>query len=266
MRMLRADLPPELDSVVLRALSRDRGRRFADLEELARSLLPFAPGVRLRDNADTTGRFVLSQTSLEPRSHSGSGPRVSGTPHFGFEGPSSPGSRAGSRSGQSMLGAAVSMHGTPARPTPVASVARPPSRAAWALVGVCVVSLIGAGYWIWSRDGNPRVADLPAPKAQELAPAAVGPAQQIVPEPTMASTKVEPTSVTTRQLPVGPATVAVQKTTEGSPAPAIIVPVQAAAAATTDKSRRARTVAPAKGRSVKLIPGDRTKGFSVDEF
>ncbi|HEX5661314.1 MAG TPA: serine/threonine-protein kinase [Polyangiales bacterium] len=41
MRTLRPDLPSALDPLILRALSRDRGRRFKDLEELARVLAPF---------------------------------------------------------------------------------------------------------------------------------------------------------------------------------------------------------------------------------
>jgi len=270
MRMLRADLPPELDSVVLRALSRDRGRRFSDLEELSRSLLPFAPGVRLRSTADTTGRFVLSQTSLEPRSQSGNGPRVSGTPHFGLDGALAGGGLGGAspRSSQSMLGAAVSMHGSPARPTPVGPAARPKGRAAWALVGLCVVGLIGAGYWIWSRDGNPRVADLPAPKAQKLAPADQEPAAlvpQLVAERAMASTKVD-SIADAPDVPGPDLPDAMQKTSDERPTAAIMASAQAAVPAAAERPKRPRVLPAAKGRPVKLIPGDRTKGLSVDEF
>ncbi len=42
MRLLRSDLPAELDAIVLRALSRDIHMRFASLEELGRALIPFA--------------------------------------------------------------------------------------------------------------------------------------------------------------------------------------------------------------------------------
>ncbi|MEP7126650.1 MAG: serine/threonine-protein kinase [Byssovorax sp.] len=39
----RRDLPPELDAVIMRCLERDPGARFADVSELAKALLPFAP-------------------------------------------------------------------------------------------------------------------------------------------------------------------------------------------------------------------------------
>jgi serine/threonine protein kinase len=41
MRIVRPDLPVALDNVILRALSRDRTRRFRDLEEFARAVAPF---------------------------------------------------------------------------------------------------------------------------------------------------------------------------------------------------------------------------------
>jgi hypothetical protein len=43
-RSLRSAVPAALDRVVLRGLERDRGRRWRDLEELRRALLPFVPG------------------------------------------------------------------------------------------------------------------------------------------------------------------------------------------------------------------------------
>jgi hypothetical protein len=44
MRTLRPELSPALDDVVLRALERDRQRRWRDLEEFRAALLPFMPG------------------------------------------------------------------------------------------------------------------------------------------------------------------------------------------------------------------------------
>jgi len=44
MRKYRPDLPPALESAVLRGLERDRDRRWPDLDRFRRSLLPFVPG------------------------------------------------------------------------------------------------------------------------------------------------------------------------------------------------------------------------------
>jgi serine/threonine protein kinase len=47
-RQQRADVPPELEAVILRCLEKDRTRRFGSVAQLARSLAPFAPkGSRL---------------------------------------------------------------------------------------------------------------------------------------------------------------------------------------------------------------------------
>ncbi len=53
MRMLRPELPPGLDAIVLRSLSRPRDKRFPDLEQMARALVPFAVTRRLGDSMDT---------------------------------------------------------------------------------------------------------------------------------------------------------------------------------------------------------------------
>jgi hypothetical protein len=44
LRDLRPEVPAALERVVLRGLERDRGRRWRDLEEFRRALLPFVPG------------------------------------------------------------------------------------------------------------------------------------------------------------------------------------------------------------------------------
>jgi serine/threonine protein kinase len=43
LRSRRPEVPPELEAVVLRCLEKDRSRRFADVAEMARALLPYAP-------------------------------------------------------------------------------------------------------------------------------------------------------------------------------------------------------------------------------
>jgi hypothetical protein len=71
--VLRPDLPAALDQIVLRALSRDRGRRFRDLEELARALGPFT-SVRPGEPIDISllPRAVRSIPPLSQHSEPGS--------------------------------------------------------------------------------------------------------------------------------------------------------------------------------------------------
>lgn len=290
MRMLRAELPAELDAVILRALSRDRNRRFSDLDEFARALLPFAPGVRLRDTADTTGRFRFHPGLLDARTSQSSDTnpflrspddaRASHgggrTPSLGLGDDSVPSLNASGRSAEAMLGGVHSAHGHVARPTPagpVPAATRP--RLGWALVGLAAVMLLGFGIWMMTRQPA-TVADTTYPKAAPVAPAAASapasagaltPADVPVAAPAQAempSTKVEPAA--TADLAAPDSVAGVQKSS-GEPAlDAIIVPVQAKQPAGPDRGKRARPQPPVKARPVKLIPGDRTKGLSVDEF
>jgi hypothetical protein len=57
-----------------------------------------------------------------------------------------------------------------------------------------------------------------------------------------------------------------QKSSDVSANEAIMEPAQAEVSAQSDRPKRARVLPTAKVRPVKLIPGDRTKGLSVDEF
>jgi serine/threonine-protein kinase len=160
MRMLRPDLPQELDNIVLRALLRDRTRRFPNLDELSRALLPFAPSARLlRDTGESSAGLTPLRDSL---SRSGAVPVISGSgisaPELSLKGnmPEFPASA-------SMLGAAVSVDGiVAARPTPVGPSGPRRNRTAWAMVGALIVGLIAGGSWLLLHDAGPRVADLPA--------------------------------------------------------------------------------------------------------
>jgi serine/threonine-protein kinase len=273
MRMLRADLPPELDNVVLRALLRDRSKRFPDLDELARALLPFAPSVRLRDTGDSTGRFGLSSP---PHSHSHSGAMPLGRlgnnrsgPDLSLGGVISPDLLSASNS---MLGAAVSLQGVGPRPTPVGPSTYRPARTGWAVVGALVIGLLGAGLWIWNRDARQPVADLPT-QGPQTAP---GRAAQ-------AAGAQMPSAEAERANPLGPSRAAALEAEEVAPAlapgpeglpktsaavtgAAIIEAESAPMQAPTDRTKRVRPQPKLQVRPDKLIPGDRTKGLSVDEF
>jgi serine/threonine protein kinase len=260
MRMLRPELPAELDSVVLRALLRDRAKRYTDLEELARALLPFAPGVRLRDTGEQTGRFGSQSPEHRLHSHSGSLPVARLSVQSGRPGGSLGGAVAPNLLGSaSMLGAAVSQQGGGSRPTPLGSHQRS-GRTVWAVVGAVLVGLLAAGLWVWSRDARQRVADLPTqqdlgslPAAQADAPAG---------DPARAATAPSQDVEAAQAL----APEAAQKSSGAADANAIMDPEQTTPSAPSERTKRTRTSPKGPARAEKLIPGDRTKGLSVDEF
>jgi serine/threonine-protein kinase len=301
MRVLRPDLHPELDNAILRALARDRNRRFGDLDEFARSLLPFAPGVRLRDTADSTGRFQFRQLMQDGRSspsqdtgpfqrqgvsdprHSlGAGP----TPNLSLGNDSVPSFNLGPRSAEAMLGA-VSVHGSVARPTPVS----PPgtrSHLGWVLSAVLAVALLGVGLWALGRSGATGdsaalkgAAGPSAVQAASAAPAVAIPAPPLPADnPPAAPAQAELPGAkdapapaaelifteTDSPPPARPGAADVQKSSDQPTPNAMMEPAQARAPGAPDRSKRVRPQPPVKARPVKLIPGDRTKGLSVDEF
>jgi hypothetical protein len=65
MRLLRPELPAELDAVVLRALARDLNARFDSLEELARALMPFAATSEPGIDASWQGSWGTSSVPLQ---------------------------------------------------------------------------------------------------------------------------------------------------------------------------------------------------------
>jgi hypothetical protein len=86
LRAHRADIPEELEGIVMKALERDRRRRFATAADMARALDDFVVGSRL--HLDEVARFVRQVeaisplarplTSERPRRSDGDAPRAKG--------------------------------------------------------------------------------------------------------------------------------------------------------------------------------------------
>jgi serine/threonine protein kinase len=261
MRMLRPDLPPALDSVVLRALSRDRGKRFQDLEELARSLMQFTVPRSSSESGEAglpPGAIQFRSFGLSSGTHGGSGPR------------------------QLIV----------ARPTPAIESGARKRRTLLLSAGAAVVLLI-AGAFLLRRDASPAAASgrtaqgTPAATKATAAPPAgpaeanVAPALHVLepaaapglrmiegkdePEDELSPPLAEPPQVTTveAQSPARGARDAKaapgDKRTEKRGAERS-KPVRSEAVG------RSRADAPRPANSGALIPGERTNGFSVDEF
>jgi serine/threonine-protein kinase len=75
LRSLRPELPAALDQVVLRALARDRNKRFRDLEELARALAPFT-SVRAGDPIELSLLPGAVRSNESPSQHSEPGAMI----------------------------------------------------------------------------------------------------------------------------------------------------------------------------------------------
>jgi len=250
MRMLRPELPPALDNVVLRALSRDREKRMQDLDELARLLAPFAMQRSASDSSmDAMAPGAVHFRSLGPLlTHGGSGPR----PIIG------------------------------ARPTPVIGRRSRRQRTLW-LSAVAAVVLLVAGAFLLRRDAGPM-----ASSATPLAPHTVAPTPTVTPLASPAQANTLP--AVAAELPA-----VVNAMIEGKDEPRDVMPLaeplaeapsvgqvqaQAPKSDTDDaaqvpskadkrKAERLKSSRPAqkptKG-SAAMIPGERTNGFSVDEF
>ncbi|HEX7603963.1 MAG TPA: serine/threonine-protein kinase [Polyangiaceae bacterium] len=123
---VRADIPPELDAVVVRCLQRDRDTRFATVGELARALAPFAPAHALASvdrvartlAADRSGKYpsVPRSGSIPPRSASSASAASS------VSAASSPTSPSSSGSGTSLPFDCTQLETTSAVPPAAASL------------------------------------------------------------------------------------------------------------------------------------------------
>jgi serine/threonine protein kinase len=145
MRTLRPDLPAALDQVILRALSRDRGKRFRDLEELARAVGPFTH-VRPGEAIDISMLPGAVRSSTAPSQHSEAGAMI-------------------------------------ARPTPMI-VSRRRRKRAMMTAAALALGLLGVGTWMIRRapEAAPLVPKtLEAPKVAAAAPVVVEPPPELAP-------------------------------------------------------------------------------------
>jgi hypothetical protein len=176
-----------------------------------------------------------------------------------------------------MLAAHAPMTGVGTRNTPPGPISVRRSRLGWALLGLTALALLGLGTWTMSSQQAGMAAGTPkaVPAARTATPASAAPATLLpadAPAPAapvqaeMPSTKVELAAEQGLTDPAAARRAGLPKVSD-APAPnAMLEPVQVRVPAVVDRSKRARPQPPVKARAVKLIPGDRTKGLSVDEF
>jgi serine/threonine-protein kinase len=130
----RADVPAEMDRIVMRALERDRARRYASAAEMARDLEEFVIASRLR--VDEVSAFVRDIARAEPAPSTAAPPkpgRVAATRRdlglalrmwtLGHLGARSPGAVAAGVAGLALLALATAF-GLHTSPSPKANAAR----------------------------------------------------------------------------------------------------------------------------------------------
>ena len=162
------NVPPELEHVILRAMARERDRRYADMPSLIEALLPFASAIRASGEPPSRGSGAVQRTPTEVRGYAATEP-VAGTAgrsrdeHDGSEPPRGP------RAGRAM---------------------------AW---GLAVALLALAAFWALAsdRNANPPAAN----RSNHPTPAALPPSQVVrVPE----ATAVPPAASEPRRAPPPP--------------------------------------------------------------
>ena len=246
LRMLRPELPAGLDAVVLRALARDRHKRFKDLEEFARELMPFTQ----------RGRGDLSSSQLTPGAISF---RSLGLP-----------SLSGS---SSQDGLTVAQATAPAG-------ARERRRRAVFGVAALLVLLLAVGLISARRQTADDLATGDGAASSTAAAASLPVAEQVLPtapvaqQPTPVVLAIEATQQEAAEPPAVEALDEAGRAAEQAPEAAQEpqeLRERAKSQPSTPRSaakaiKHAREVAPAKKAGAELIPGERTNGLSVDEF
>lgn len=217
---LRPDLPPGLDSVILRCLEKDRAHRYANVAELASALLPFGG-----EGAQTSASRSARMLGMAPLA--GSSPALSRSSAW-TPGPASPQGAAlppvahGNRPGPSAMPdlpvPAASLYGkTGASWGQTASSSRSSSVLGIVIAGAVVLILVAGGIGIVAFAGfgaralpaaaSSAVAPRPDPPPHEPAPP-IGPAPAAAIEPTgtpgpsassLAAPQAGPSGVVARQ-------------------------------------------------------------------
>lgn len=235
MRSLRPELPAALDQVVLRALTRDRGKRYRDLEELARALAPFTDA-RPGDPIDV---------ALLPGAARGGAPSAS-------------------QHSDSAVGLA--------RPTPPIEARLRRRRVIYAGALASLV-LLGGVAWLATRAPQPLpIASKPvaseAPRPALIAPTvatstAIAEEPPITPKPVEVA--AEPAQAEPAKIEAPPETMLERED--------VVLAGKPAASARLEKPRERERGKPSKAaaarsksNAVGVIPGERTNGLAVDDF
>jgi eukaryotic-like serine/threonine-protein kinase len=262
-RLLRPELSEELEAVIMRALSRDRNARFPELESFALALIPFVPPTYV--TLDGSPRYSIMG---DPRTASlGSIPPASG-----------------SRSVRSIVRDApfplthsgLSLHGTGTQ-----APARYPSRALWAAALSVLLAIASIAAWALTRpaeqpDGGlgalpptlPSPAEPPSPRGTALGQPAPVAAPEAQPAPLPVAPAPEQ-GMPGAEAPNGASAGA--SAANGAPGgleqpgDAIGEPV-AGPERVPNGPRKAKAQGAKAPKGSRVIPGDRTKGLSSDEF
>ncbi len=251
MRLLRPELTADLEAVILRALVRQRHERYASVAEFARALEPFAPGVRFRDSGDTTHRMSTSSASRDLR------PMLGPTLTPGLGAAFMP---AASRTPD------ISQPGlmrTPAGPTLL-----PRSRTRAFMVGAvaALFFVLGSLIW-WSQQPSPQArAPVPpfanVPVLPKLAPAAILAGKPVVPDK---AAQAEPPQAQPDMV-IAADEVQASGNPSTSATETITLAPKAGSVTSASSKKPLKTNAAARASGLKVVPGDRTKGLSADDF
>lgn len=241
MRSVRPELPGGLDAAVQRALSRNRDLRFRDLEELAQALEPFSPGARFHRD-----------TALSRSNAGASREQKLITPNYVTN-------SSGSVATASAEPSASSLRETP---SPVGGAGRMRTVGAfWIGAGLALMVLVAGAIWLASRS---RIAEAPAPPA-------VAPPARVPDPPRAAHAEPAATAAVGAAEPAGAPGVLPAAAVAPAPEPAPVAadtPSEAPAPMREPKrvkrDPRRHDTPPAAVQQ--RIPGERTKGLSVDEF
>jgi serine/threonine-protein kinase len=274
LRMYRPDLPDALDLVVRRAMSRSRQARHKDVAELAVALEPYAPGVRFRESSDVLRLPSLSTSRSLLNAIAASAQGVTPYPgHYPLEpvaanvASAPPFDTHKSQPPAVEIASSTPVGGVGMRDTPMERVPSQGLKTLWiAAVFVCAGLFGLAGWWsMRSRPGPPMPPDAPIPAAIAApvvqpplsAPNAPSPGDSAPPSAVdfVPDTPIKPLTPSAIAAPSAP-----PSTIETEPS--TVVPERGGKG-----SKPVARAAKDKGASEpKLIPGDRTKGLSADDF